>query len=114
MTTPYMRARYVLDAHSGAVSGPVCVSYFDPRTGEPSPTKCEPLHTSADREEAKRKACGCVVVRANKRGKAVRVDGMLYDSVAAAARSIGVNRSWMNKALRAGRSEYMGHEVAYA
>lgn len=114
MTTPYMRARYVLDAHSGAVSGPVRVSYFDPRTGEPCDEKPEPLHTQADREEAKRKACGCVVVRANRRGKAVRVDGVRYDSVAAAARSIGVNRSWMNKALRAGRGEYMGHEVAYA
>lgn len=114
MSGGYLQLRAVMDAHSGATSGPVRVSYFDPRTGEPPPTKCEPLHTQADREEAKRAACGCVVVRANRRGKPVRVDGVRYDSVAAAARSIGVNRSWMNKALRAGRGEYMGHEVAYA
>ena len=54
MTTQYMRTRYVLDAHSGAVSGPVRVSYFDPRTGEPCATKPEPLHGDQERRGRER------------------------------------------------------------
>lgn len=114
MSTPYMQTRYVLDAHSGATSGPVRVSYFDPRTGEPCATKPEPLHRPADREEAKRKACGCVVVRANRRGKPVLVDGVRYETIAAAARSIGVDKTSLGAAIRSGAVEYGGRSVRYA
>lgn len=114
MSGAYLRQRVVLDAHSGAVSGPVRVSYFDPRTGEPCATKPEPLHRPADREEAKRKACGCVVVRANRRGKPVLVDGARYETIAAAARSIGVDKTSLGAALRSGAVEYGGRAVRYA
>lgn len=114
MSGAYLQQRVVLDAHSGAVSGPVRVSYFDPRTGEPCATKPEPLYRPADREEAKRKACGCVVVRANRRGKPVLVDGVRYETIAAAARSIGVDKTSLGAAIRSGAVEYGGHAVRYA
>lgn len=114
MSGGYLQLRAVLDQGSGAVSGPVRVSYFDPRTGEPCDEKPEPLHTQADREEAKRKACGCVVVRANRRGKPVLVDGVRYETIAAAARSIGVDKTSLGAAIRSGAVEYGGRAVRYA
>lgn len=85
MSTPYMRTRYVLDAHSGAVSGPVRVSYFDPRTGEPCDTKPEPL---GEHDQAKRSRERAGYRESLERGwkrRAVLVDGVEYESIAAAA-----------------------------
>lgn len=113
MTTPYMRARYVLDAHSGAVSGPVRVSYFDPRTGEPCATKPEPLHGDQERRIREREGYRESLKR-GRRCRAVVVDGVRYESIAAAARAIGVDKTSLGAAMRSGAVEYGGRSVRYA
>ncbi|WP_417352157.1 NUMOD1 domain-containing DNA-binding protein [Gordonibacter pamelaeae] len=114
MSTPYMKMRCVLDARSGAVSGPVRVSYFDPRTGEPSPTKCEPLG-NRDQEDAARAKQGCrASMERGQKKRPVVVDGRVFESINAAARSIGTSHSHLGNILRAGGTEHRGHSVRFA
>lgn len=113
MSTPYMRTRYVLDAHSGATSGPVRVSYFDPRTGEPCDAKPEPLHGEQERRRREREGCRESLERGRKK-RAVVADGREYESIAAAARAIGVDKTSLGAALRSGAVEYGGRAVRYA
>lgn len=53
---------------SGRKLTPLEISYFDPRTGAPSPTKCEPLHADG-RAGIKRAADGSPLVPIPKRAK---------------------------------------------
>ncbi len=95
-----------VDPSSGAVSGEVRVSYFDPRTGKPCKKKPKPLHPERhDKPKPK------TVWRRTPR--AVFVDGERYPSIGKAARFIGVAPTTLEKALKSG-SEVKGHEVAYA
>ena len=113
MSTPYMQTRYVLDAHSGAVSGPVRVSYFDPRTGEPCATKPEPLHGDQERRGREREGYRESLERGRKK-RAVVVDGVLYESISAAAGAIGCDKGGLGAKLRAGGSSHIGHSVGFA
>lgn len=113
MSTPYMRTRYVLDAHSGATSGPVRVSYFDPRTGEPCATKPEPLHGDQERRSRERAGYRESLERGWKR-RAVLVDGVEYESISAAAGAVKADKTTLGSALRSGATEFRGHSVGYA
>lgn len=79
---------------AGYTPPPVVVSYFDPRTGAPSPTKCEPLH-SAESRPAPFKLQG--------HRTAVAVDGRRYETTSEAAAAIGCSKASLNRALREGR-----------
>ena len=113
MSGAYLQQRVVLDAHSGAVSGPVRVSYFDPRTGEPCATKPEPLHGDQERRGREREGYRESLERGRKK-RAVVVDGVEYESIAAAARAIGVDKTSLGAAMRSGAVEYGGRAVRYA
>ncbi len=114
MSGAYLQpSRVVLDAHSGAVSGPVRVSYFDPRTGEPCATKPEPLHGDQERRGREREGYRESLERGRKK-RAVVVDGVEYESIAAAARAIGVDKTSLGAAMRSGAIEYGGRAVRYA
>ena len=78
----------------GYTPPPVVVSYFDPRTGVPSPTKCEPLHSAVDRPGP---------FRLQGRRTAVAVDGKRYETSSEAAAAIGRSKASLNRALREGR-----------
>lgn len=78
----------------GYTPPPVVVSYFDPRTGAPSPTKCEPLHSPKDRKGQ---------FRLHSRGTAVEVDGKRYETACDAAAAIGCSKTTLNRALKDGR-----------
>ena len=131
--------RVVRDRGSGATSGPVRVSYFDPRTGLPCDVKPEPLrsdkpcgkrHAALEREAergmavaeareisermmARRKGGGS---RGGRRGgrRAVLVDGLRYESVKLAAEAAGCSNRYLCTALRGGRTTVKGHAVEYA
>lgn len=129
--------RVVRDRGSGATSGPVRVSYFDPRTGEPCDVKPEPLrapkpcaesaavrdarHRAAvaeamgisERMRARRKGGGS---KGGRRGfrRAVLVDGLRYESVMRAAEAVGCSNRHLCTALRGGRTTVKGHAVEYA
>lgn len=109
---PYMRERVVLEARSGAVSGPVTVSYFDPRTGEPTDARCEPLHAPAKAPDAQ--AGYLAALERGRRKRPVSVDGTVYESIAAASRAAGCSRGRLGNALRSGATEYGGHAIGFA
>ena len=114
MSGAYLQpSRVVLDAHSGATSGPVRVSYFDPRTGEPCDAKPEPLHGDQERRGREREGYRESLERGRKK-RAVVVDGVEYESIAAAARAIGVDKTSLGAAMRSGAIEYGGRAVRYA
>lgn len=105
--------RVVRDRGSGATSGPVRVSYFDPRTGEPCDAKPEPLR---GRRTAKR-GIGLDKVLSMSRGanaKPTVVDGVRYASVSAAAKAVGCTAQTLRKYLKSGAASCRGHAVAYA
>lgn len=129
--------RVVRDRGSGATSGPVRVSYFDPRTGEPCETKPEPLREpkpcaeSAAVRDAKHRAAVAEAMgisermKARRKGgaakggrrgyrRAVLVDGMRYESVMLAAEAAGCNCTYLCTVLRSGGATVKGHAVAYA
>ena len=99
------------DSGSGACSGPVRVSYFDPRTGLPCDEKPVPLH------DGKRRGAGLDAVLRMSRPHNARptvADGVRYASVSAAARAVGCSAVTLRTHLRGGAASYRGHEVAYA
>lgn len=108
-----MRGRILQDACSGAVSGPVRVSYFDPRTGEPCDEKPEPLHGDQERRSREREGYRESLSRGWKR-RAVVVDGGVYESINAAARAMRADKTSLGAALRSGATEFRGHSVRYA
>lgn len=87
----------------GAQSGPVKVSYFDPRTGKPCAKKPRPLGKFCQ-IPVRRMSCGTLIVAPNRRGRPVLVDGLRYESIAAAARANGIDKNqlglMMNKGVR--------------
>lgn len=93
---------------SGARSGEVRVSYFDPETGEPL----------AERKGAPRRPAEGVARRMPRGpgapGRPVLVDGARYPSVSAAARAVGCAQPTLSEALRKGRKTCKGHAVAWA
>lgn len=129
--------RVVRDRGSGACSGPVRVSYFDPRTGEPCETKPEPLRapkpcaeSAAERDARHRAAVAEAMgiserMRARRKGggskggrrgfrRAVLVDGLRYESVMLAAEAVGCRGPYLCTVLRSGGTTVKGHAVAYA
>lgn len=95
-------------------SGPVRVRYFDPLTGEP----CDQKPVPRSKQLAARGKP--VTVRAKKdwRWKAhghrrCIVDDVEYESIAAAARAVGVNNNSLGKALRDGLAVYRGHYIRW-
>ena len=98
----------------GAMSGPVKVSYFDPRTGKPCAKKPRPLHSAEEREAIRAAAEAAAKARGGRPVRPVVVDGVVYESIAAAARAMGASPSTLGSALRKGAAEYSGHEVSFA
>lgn len=101
------------DSGSGACSGPVRLSYFDPRTGEPCDAKPEPLHGGG----AAKRGIGLDAVLSMSRPHNARptvVDGVRYASVRAAAKAVGCSAVTLRKYLRGGAASCRGHAVAYA
>lgn len=101
------------DSGSGACSGPVRVSYFDPRTGEPCDVKPEPLHGGG----AAKRGIGLDAVLSMSRPHNARptvVDGVRYASVSAAAKAVGCSAVTLRKYLGSGAASCRGHAVAYA
>lgn len=95
-------------------SCPVRVRYFDPLTGEPCDQKPVPRSEQLAargkaapkraKKEWKRKAHGhrrCIV------------DEVEYESIAAAARAVGLNNNSLGKALRDGLAVYRGHLIRW-
>ena len=113
MSGGYLQLRAVLDQGSGAVSGPVRVSYFDPRTGEPCDEKPEPLHGDPERRGREREGYRASLARGWKK-RAVMVGGVEYESIAAAAPAVGVSKTKLAKSLREGAAEVNGRSVRYA
>lgn len=113
MSGGYLQLRAVLDQGSGAVSGPVRVSYFDPRTGEPCDAKPEPLRGDQESRRRERDGYRASLARGWKK-RAVLVGGVEYESIAAAARAIGVDKTSLGAAMRSGAVEYGGRAVRYA
>ena len=113
MSGGYLQLRAVLDQGSGAVSGPVRVSYFDPRTGEPCATKPEPLHGDQEKRGREREGYRASLARGWKK-RAVMVGGVEYESIAAAAPAVGVSKTKLAKSLRDGAAEVNGRSVRYA
>lgn len=95
-------------------SGPVRVRYFDPLTGEP----CDQKPVPRSKQLA---ACGkAAPKRAKKewrwhtRGhKRCMVDGVEYESIAAAARAADINKNSLGRALRDGLAVYRGHYIRW-
>lgn len=97
----------------GAMSGPVKVSYFDPRTGEPCSEKPAPLRSYEERE--RRRAEAKAAAKAGRpAARPVIVDGVVYGSIHSAALAIGASSSSFGAALRRGAVEYSGHAVGFA
>lgn len=95
-------------------SGPVRVRYFDPLTGDP----CEEKPVPRSKQLAARGKA--VRARAKKdwkwkaRGhKRCIVDGVEYESIAAAARAVGINNNSLGRALRDGLAVYRGHFIRW-
>lgn len=135
------RFRYgaaVLDPPSVGRSSELRVSYFDPATGEPCDEKPNPLkrkHAEAltaqqavekrQREEAeaaqimadmkaryrrRKPLCGKFP---HKNGRSVMVDGVVYPSINAAGRAMGVDGYYLGKRLREGKQKVSGHDVRF-
>lgn len=134
-------ARAASEFTSGACSGPVKVSYFDPETGKPCASKPKPLGRREQRGGEQKKSGGTrethserstATARPRRRArgsrykpkrnelggranaKPVYVDGKLYLSVREAAEAVGGNTANLATALRKGAAKYKGHEVRSA
>ena len=116
---------------------PLEISYFDPRTGEPSPTKCAPLHAdgragvrrdesgnpasavalergtmAAQMREASKRGIEAMKKRRGYPGRPVEVDGRRYESQAEAATAEGFPRQAL-ASLRSRSGAKVGETVAY-
>ena len=92
------------EPHSGARSGEVRVRYFDPVTGRP----CE-------RRPAARTGGGSWNFKQRKGGwTPCEVDGVAYESIAAASRATGIRYTALQSACRDGSAAAAGHAVSFA
>lgn len=114
MKAQCLRGHLVMDACSGAASGPVRVSYFDPRTGEPCDERPEPLSRRVQAVRSREIAGYEASLERGRKKRPCTVDGVRYESIAAASRATRLDRCGLGAALKEGRAEYRGHEVAYA
>lgn len=95
-------------------SGPVRVRYFDPLTGDP----CEEKPVPRSKQLAARGKAAPKREKADWKWKArghrrCIVDGVEYESIAAAARAVGVNNNSLGRALRDGLAVYRGHCIRW-
>lgn len=95
-------------------SGPVRVRYFDPLTGEPSEEKPVPRskQLAARGKPAPKRAKKDWRWKAHGHRRCV-VDEVEYESIAAAARAVGINNNSLGKALRDGLAVYRGHLIRW-
>ena len=104
------------EPHSGARSGEVRVSYFDPVTGRPCRRKPAPrsaqLKTAAERPPERGRG-GWNFKPRKSSGTRCTVDGEEYESIAAAARATGISYRTLQKACCGGSSEAAGHSVSF-
>ena len=95
-------------------SGPVRVRYFDPLTGEP----CEEKPVPRSKQLAARGKAAPKRAKKDWKWKAhgykrCMVDGVGYESIAAAARAVGINNNSLGRALRDGLAVYRGHFIRW-
>lgn len=122
------------EVNCGAKSGEVRVSYFDPETGEPCETKPKPRPgkpktKNEERDiaiENARKRAEDIAKKAERRKpeepanqaaryrRAVLVDGVRFESVAAAADEVGTTPEWLGFSLRNSRETCKGRKVKFA
>ena len=95
-------------------SGPVRVRYFDPLTGEPCDQKPAPRseQLAARGKAAPKRAKKDWRWKAHGHRRCV-VDEVEYESIAAAARAVGINNNSLGKALRDGLAVYRGHFIRW-
>lgn len=95
-------------------SGPVRVRYFDPLTGEPCDQKPMPRskQLAARGKAAPKRAKKDWRWKAHGHRRCV-VDEVEYESIAAAARAVGINNNSLGKALRDGLAVYRGHYIRW-
>ena len=95
-------------------SGPVRVRYFDPLTGEPCDRKPVPrskqLAARGKPVPARAKKDWRWKAHGHKR---CMVDGVEYESIAAAARAADINKNSLGRALRDGLAVYRGHCIRW-
>lgn len=89
---------------SGAASGPVKVSYFDPATGRPIQRKAK--------VKAARKREGSITAM-HPRRVTVTVGGKTYDSMKSAALALGCSHTRLTVARREGRTELDGVPLSF-
>lgn len=95
-------------------SGPVRVRYFDPLTGEPCDQKPVPRskQLAARGKAAPKRAKKDWRWKAHGHRRCV-VDEVEYESIAAAARAVGINKNSLGSALRDGHAVYRGHFIRW-
>lgn len=95
-------------------SGPVRVRYFDPLTGEPCDHKPVPRskQLAARGKAAPKRAKKDWIWKAHGH-RMCMVDEVEYESIAAAARAVGINNNSLGKALRDGLAVYRGHFIRW-
>ena len=95
-------------------SGPVRVRYFDPLTGEPCEEKPVPRseQLAARGKAAPKRAKKDWRWKAHGHRRCV-VDDVEYESIAAAARAVGINNNSLGRALRDGLAVYRGHFIRW-
>ena len=95
-------------------SGPVRVRYFDLLTGEPSEEKPVPRSKQlAARGKAAPKRAKKDWEWKTRGHRRCIVDEVEYESIAAAARAVGVNNNSLGRALRDGLAVYRGHCIRW-
>ena len=105
----------IVDSSSGAVSGEVRISYFDPITGEPRKTKPRMTKSAMEGANAQSKRAASI---ANARAKSIEVcgnpvivDGVVYPSTNSTAKAVGCAGCTLANKLRDGATEYRGHAI---
>lgn len=95
-------------------SGPVRVRYFDPLTGEPCEEKPVPRSKQlAARGKAAPKRAKKDWKWKTRWQRRCIVDEVEYESIAAAARAVGVTKNSLGSALRDGLAVYRGHCIRW-
>ena len=137
-TSKFRYGSAIVDPPSAGRSSELRVSYFDPATGEPCEEKPKPLkrkHADAlttqqavekrQRDEAEAAQIMADMKARNRRrkplcgkfphknGRSVMVDGVVYPSINAAGRAVGVDGQYLGKRLREGRRTVSGHDVRF-
>ena len=99
---------YILpDKGSGATSGPVRTSYFDPDTGEPVAEKPKP-------REGKQRLRGCFAWPPEPtHAVGLTVDGRHYDSMHLACIGEGFSKSTLQAARKSGCATVKGKRIVF-